>query len=331
MANTRPKDHHFIPEMHLKHFADAQGMVWTYHKANGKITPTAPRETGVWRNFYAVEREPGLYFDDLEGCLSAVESDATPIYEKLLLGEIPRGRDRGIFAWFIGTMYARTPGMIRMCAEAKGSRLGMQIAMLTTSREKFKEVMDEAEEEELGPFDPQIRDRVFELLNDPRKYTINVDRSAGLEALGIANDMAEIFCRMGWCLLQPKDKSDFFITSDHPVTQTVPERSHSFEGDGSFMNPKARVTLPLSPDRLLIMTWGQDTPSGVIPIPRQLVHLQNEQRAFFAEAQVYADRRDAGMQALAEKYKDQRAEIDLSGFGADRRVKVKRKIKPDES
>jgi Protein of unknown function (DUF4238) len=201
MANTRPKDHHFIPEMHLKHFADAQGMVWTYHKGNGKITPTAPRETGVWRNFYAVEREPGLYFDDLEGCLSAVESDATPIYEKLLLGEIPRGRDRGIFAWFVGTMYARTPGMIGMCAEAKGSRLGMQIAMLTTSREKFNEVMDEAEEEELGPFDPQIRDRVFELLNDPRKYTINVDRSAGLEALGIANDMAEIFCRMGWCLL----------------------------------------------------------------------------------------------------------------------------------
>ena len=325
MPNTRSKDHHIIPEMHLKHFADAKGMVWTYHKKNGRITPTSPRETSVWRNFYSVEREPGLYFDELEGCLSAVESDATPIYEKLLLGEIPRRRDRGIFAWFVGTMYLRTPGMIRMCAEAKGSRLKMQMA--TTSREIFNEVMDEVEEE-LGHLDPQILDRAFNVLKDPGRYTINVDRSAGLEALSITNSMAEIFYRMGWSLLQPEVKSDFFITSDHPVTRTVPKScAQAFVGDGGFMNPKARVTIPLSPDRLLMMTWGPDAPSGVVPIPRQLVHLQNEQRAFFAEAQVYGDRADEGIQDLVEKYKDQHAEMDLSVFGPDRRVEVKRKLR----
>src|ERR1700722_1666961 len=36
MPNTRSKDHHIIPEMHLKHFADAKGMVWTYHKKKWK-------------------------------------------------------------------------------------------------------------------------------------------------------------------------------------------------------------------------------------------------------------------------------------------------------
>jgi hypothetical protein len=56
------------------------------------------------------------------------------------------------------------------------------------------------------------------------------------------------------------------------------------------------------------------------------VRSQNKQRAIFAEAQIYADRRAAGIQALAKKYKDQRDGIEISGFGADRQVKVSRKL-----
>jgi hypothetical protein len=261
--------------------------------------------------------------------LSLTESNATPIYEKLLLGEIPKGEDRGKFAWFVGTMYARTPGMVRMFAEAMGSGLGMAAAMLTASRAKFDEAIDKAEEEEkLGPLDPQIRDRMFDTLKDPSKYTINVDRSVGLGAVGVSEGMAKIFYGMGWFILEPEDKSDFFITSDHPVARIVPEVRHSFFGDGGFMNPNVQVTFPLSPDRLLIMTWGQDTSSGVIPIRRRTVHSQNKQRALLSETQIYSDRRDAGIQALVKKYKDQRAGITISGFGADRKVAVKRKLRP---
>jgi hypothetical protein len=326
MTTRRPKDHHLIPEMHLKHFTDAKGMVWTYHKASGNLSQAVPRETCVQRNFYAVEREPGQYHDDLELCLSLVESNATPIYEKLLRGEIPQGDERGHFALFIGTMYARTPGMVRMFAEAMGSGVGMVAAMLTTSRAKFDEAIDKTEEE-LGSLDPAIRDQMFEFLKNPDKYKIDVDRSAGLRALGVSERMAGIFYGMGWSLLMPKDKSDFFITSDHPVARIVPEMPNSFFGDGGFMNPNVQVTFPLSPDCLLIMTWGRDALSGVIPIRRMTVHSQNKQRAFFAEAQIYADRRDAGIQALVKKYKDQRANITISGFGADRRVEVRRKLK----
>jgi Protein of unknown function (DUF4238) len=184
MTTPRPKDHHLIPQMHLKHFTDTNGMVWTYHKASGNLSRAVPRETCIQRNFYAVERDPGQYNDDLEECLSLVESNATPIYEKLLLGEIPKGEDRGKFAWFVGTMYARTPGMVRMFAEAMGTGVGTVAAALTTSREKFEEAIDRAETE-LGSLDPRERDRMFELLKDPSKYTINVDRSVGLGALGV--------------------------------------------------------------------------------------------------------------------------------------------------
>jgi hypothetical protein len=325
MSNTRPKDHHFVPEMHLKHFADAQGMVWTYHKENGNITRAVPRETGVQRNFYSVELEPGQYNDDLEECLGLVESNSTPIYEKLLLGEIPQGDERGHFAWFLATMYARTPGMVRTFAEMMGRRAGMISAMMVTSRENFDRAIDMTEEE-LGPLDPTMRDRMFEFVKDPSNYTIDVRRSIGVGALTISKGMAEIFYKMGWSLLKPAEKSEFFITSDHPVTRIVPEMPNSFFGDGGFMHSKVLVTFPLSPDRLLIMTWGPDVRSGPIPIQRGMLHSQNKQRAFFAEPQIYADRQSAGIQALVKKYKNRRAGITFSGFGADRRVEVKRKL-----
>jgi hypothetical protein len=327
LFEKRPKHHHLIPEMHLKHFTDANGMVWTYHKASGNLSQAVPRETCVQRNFYAIERELGQYQDDLEGWLGLVESHATPIYEKLLLGKIPQGEDRGKFAWFIATMYARTPGMVRMFAEIMGSPWGTVAAMMTASRKEFEKFIDRTDEE-LGPLDLQTRDQMFEILKDPTKYKINVDRSSGLGALGISEGMANIFYRMGWSLLKPEDCSTFFVTSDHPVTRIVPQKSHLFYGDGGFMNPKVLVTLPLSPDRLLIMTWGQDTRSGPIPILSRMVRSQNKQRAIFAEAQIYADRKDAGIQTLTKKYKDQRDGLKISGFGADRQVKVSRKLKP---
>jgi hypothetical protein len=331
LSNTRPKDQHVIPEMHLKHFVDAQGMVWTYHKTNGNISKAVPRETAFQRNFYTIEHEPGEYRDDLEGYLGLIESDAAPIYERLLLGEIPQGEDRGKFAWFIGTMYARTPGMIRMFAEVRGAGVGAVAAMMTTSREKFDKLIERTEKEGgFAPLDPLDRERMFELLSDPSKYKINVDRSAGLGALAISRGMAGIFYNMRWALLKPSDKSEFFITSDQPVARITPQRSPSFYGDGGFMNPNVQVTLPLSPDRLLILTWDAraDIRSGPIPIQKSMVRIKNKQRALFAEAQVYADRRDAGIQALTEKYKEQHANIEISGFGADRQVKVIRKLKP---
>jgi hypothetical protein len=199
--------------------------------------------------------------------------------------------------------------------------------MITTSREEFDEAINRIEEEEIGSLDPKTRDRVFDTLKDPSKYTIDVHRSAGLGALGISKGIAEIFYKMDWSLLTPVDKNDFFITSDHPVTRIVPEKINSFHGDGGFMNPRVQVTLPLSPNRLLIMTW-RGASLRIVPISRRIVHSQNKQRAIEAEARIFADRRDAGIKTLVEKYKGQRAGIMISGFGADRRVEVRRKLKP---
>jgi Protein of unknown function (DUF4238) len=139
-----------------------------------------------------------------------------------------------------------------MFAEMRGAGVGAVIATMTSSRDIFDKSIDRSEGE-LGPLDEETRDRMFET---SKRYTINVERTDGLGALGISKKMAEIFYKMEWDLLKPENPSEFFVTSDHPVTRIIPQRSHSVYGDGGFMNPNVQVTFPLSPDRLLILTWG---------------------------------------------------------------------------
>src|SRR6266550_372253 len=108
MQHKRPKDHHIVPEMHLKHFMDHAGQIWTYDKERTGPWSTVPRETATQRNFYSMRDDSG-FRDDIEFFLSQIETAAAPIYHSLLGGQIPKGSDRTTFSLFVGSMFARSP------------------------------------------------------------------------------------------------------------------------------------------------------------------------------------------------------------------------------
>src|SRR5687767_15104824 len=101
---TRRKRQHYVPELHLKHFAgtDPQGMVWTYDNQTDTARPSIPKETGAQTNYYSAPgREEGEYDDSIEEWLSGVESDAVAPYEALLAGQIPQDQARADFAVYL--------------------------------------------------------------------------------------------------------------------------------------------------------------------------------------------------------------------------------------
>jgi len=70
---TRPRNQHYVPELHLKHFigAEPKGMVWTYDNQTGTVRHSIPKETGFQRNYYSVlGEEEGQYDDSIEEWLS---------------------------------------------------------------------------------------------------------------------------------------------------------------------------------------------------------------------------------------------------------------------
>ena len=79
---TTPKRHHFIPRLHLQHFAgpEPKGQVWTYDAQTGQVRSAVPEQTAVETHFYSVERDDGVMDTRIEAKLSEIESKAAPIY-----------------------------------------------------------------------------------------------------------------------------------------------------------------------------------------------------------------------------------------------------------
>ena len=91
-ARLRPKSHHIVSRLHLQHFAGDQpkGQVWTYDKNTGSPRSAIPDETATFNHFYSVELEDRIFDTSVEDVLAANESDAAPIYRKLIDGEFPK-------------------------------------------------------------------------------------------------------------------------------------------------------------------------------------------------------------------------------------------------
>jgi hypothetical protein len=324
MAEPRPKKQHFIPQLHLKHFVDADGMVWTYDVEQNDVRPSLPKETAVQTNFYSRRDKDGNHDDKIEQWLSEVESEASPAYEALLRGELPKGVSRDWFALFAALMYVRTPAMVRVGAEVMGA--GVQAVANFTSAlppEQFEASLRRYEAER-GPIDPNVRAGMQDFLKSDR-YKIQVAHVAGLPVLGAVQGLFPTFASMGWAVLD--SGRQYFITSDYPVARVSQNKAHPIYGDGGFMSKDVVVTMPLSSRRSLLMQWGDDA-GRMVDIDRARVRELNTMRAVFAERHLFADRRDDGIRRLGEKHKKNKFKMQVSGLGADAKpVEVVRRLK----
>jgi hypothetical protein len=297
MADPRAKKQHFVPELHLKHFVDAAGMVWTYDIRENGVRRSIPKETAVQTNFYSLRDKDGNYDDNIEQWLSTVESEASPGYEALLRGELPKGEPRNWFALFVACMYVRTPAMVRAGAETMGSAFQAFTNFVAKQPPEQFEASLGRFEAERGAIDPKVRANMQEFLKSDR-YRIQITREAGLRVLGAVQGLFPIFGSMGWAVLDASKQ--YFITSDYPVTRISPGKPHPIYGDGGFLNKDITVTMPLSPRRILHLRWGEDA-GRVANIDREQVRALNKLRAVFSERYLFADRRDDGIRRLGEK------------------------------
>jgi hypothetical protein len=105
----------------------------------------------------------------------------------------------------------------------------------------------------------------------------------------------------------------FFVTSDNPVVREVdPQSASPCYGDGGFANNTAEITFPLSPQKLLLMTWRD------VGYRREIngdVWAANMARASHSEQFLYAHRNDAELTKLAAELRDSLPGMRISGFG----------------
>ena len=319
MNHTLPKGQHFIPRLHLKHFAgqDPKGQVWTFDKNSGASRSAVPEETAVQNHFYSVEQDDGTYDTGLEEFLASAESSASPVYENLIAGKVPaKDQKRADFAAFLAHMYVRTPAKRREAANMIG-RYTQIINYAYASNDTAFETLTRDVEQEIGkPISPEDKQMIREMLIDPSTYRLRIPKEETFSALAAADKLVQIFFNMGWSVLRPRH--GFFITSDNPVVRQVdPKTCHSIYGDQGFLNNTAQITFPLTPQALLILRWVENPAPSVTVEPERVDHL-NGLRAYYADQFLYAHISNEKLKRLAKNLKGSRPQPTTEGFGPDK-------------
>ncbi len=328
---NEPKNHHFIPILHLQHFigAEPKGHVWTYEKMTGDIRSSIPAETGFETHFYSVQKEDGSMDTSIEKHLAAIEGKAAPVYQELLRGQIPTDpQQRMDFAHFLALMHVRTPAMRRMIGKMHGQQAQVMRYAYGSHPKAFEGLKRRIEKDRGETMPAEIEALIKEKLIDPSGYEVQVSKESTLHILGAADKIAPILEKMKWSLFQPKH--GFFISSDNPLVRDCdPKTKHPIYGDQGFANPTNEIIFPLSPQRLLFMCFDSRKPDHLI-VNREYVELVNKGIAANSDRYLYAHLKHKAIAALAKEFEDSRPDMTMQGFGPDKfaPTKVVRRFKP---
>ena len=324
------KRQHYIPRLHLRHFAGdtPKGRVWTYDAQAGTVRSATPENTAVQSHFYSIEADDGSMDTRVEDILALAESNAAPVYETLLRNEVPKNdtENRANFAYFLSLMYVRTPAMRRMAAEMAGRNLQIMCYAYGSNVKAFDALNKRAEDDGVRRLNAEEKQRLRQDFLDPSKYTIQIAQESTLHILGTADKLAPILFNMTWSILEPQ--TNFFITTDNPLVREVdPESRHPIYGDHGFMNKTAEVIFPLAPQRLLLMSWNREAPEVSI-FPGENVKRINRALAAHSDRYLYSHVRSDALARLAAKYKDSRPGMTTQGSGPENfaKIEVRRRL-----
>ena len=93
---TTPKRHHYIPELILKRFADAKGLLQCCRRNGTKpeFFESSPKNAFVEKRLYSKIDSSGNHDASVEKDLSSIESDASTVISKIVSCALDRNRPR---------------------------------------------------------------------------------------------------------------------------------------------------------------------------------------------------------------------------------------------
>jgi hypothetical protein len=143
-----PKYHHFVPQMLLRRFTDANGKFSVYIKVANKIVPGTPESQFGQTHFHTVETSTGEKDTSAEGRLSELEGAANLVIEKIVaaarLGQTPSLTPEEKATWddFLHLQWRRVPDLHAKVASFQ-DQAGAVDAVLAKVRAKYPDRLDE--------------------------------------------------------------------------------------------------------------------------------------------------------------------------------------------
>jgi hypothetical protein len=307
------KAHHTVQRFHIAQFVghDPKGHVWIYDNRTGEPRSAIPDNVSVENNFYSFERKDGTWDNVLDDWITKVEGKATPVYMKLLDGKIPPySQDKYDFAQYLALTLVRTRTARRMSGETIGQLMQVRHYAHAKNPKAFDAGVARYEKDKGETLAPEAKENIRNLLLDPSRFTMVMPKELGFGAFRALDDLTDIFLRTHWSLVDAG--SGFYITSDNPLLRMIPGPPP--RRDWGFRHKTMEVTFPLSPRRMLLLTYEKPAADHWIA-SKETVREQNEGRALACEFELYCHLKHKHIARLSARFKDKRDNVKVFGYG----------------
>lgn len=235
MANSKPKNQHFVPRCYLTAFVDQktpagqEPYVWIFDRNGKNRKKKSPYNIFKIKHLYTlqIKGKDKDYF--IEETLSQIEAQYATIFREKISKKIPLNDFEHIMLCvFVSTMLFRTISQKENIEGFLSRLIDMTESMETQHGAEHKK------SEEL------------KLVKE------NAHKDGVLSSLP---DITEILYTMNISFLCTKGGNSKFITSDDPCCLFNPDLQwQKFYGPGLMQN-KVQLTMPLSPDITLCLCW----------------------------------------------------------------------------
>jgi len=209
MADTGPKQHHYLPESYLNGFTNDRGLLWIYDWKMDQYREQSPHNTCKENNFNTIYDEDGNRVLAAEQFYSVIEGLGKPIIDDLLKGKELDGQQLSDLAYFVACMYSRIPAFREMYIKGADS-LYKEILKSTvrTEEDAIRFMKGDAT-------DPQ---GLLDYIHNERFNIVPHQNTVIQSAVRMAEKMHEIFYSQEWMILTCDPKKSF-VTSDAPLTR----------------------------------------------------------------------------------------------------------------
>lgn len=244
-----PRNHHYVPQLLLWRFTNAEGRLWIYDLEKGKIYPGNPQSAGFERDLYAITAKDGTTdFASIEDKISkSIDAPGDRAIRRILRQET-LGKDWNDFLGLVAAQLQRTPAYL--------DRLSASMQPM------MQEML-----ERMANHDPDFRKRIQQrflksgsteaeieaLLESVGKGGCKVKPSRGFVLMQAMRSIEAIHAElseMKWQIgtLEPSETD--LILGDHPALPVVPKGEHA-----GLRNPNIDLILPLTTRVAAVGNW----------------------------------------------------------------------------
>jgi hypothetical protein len=282
-----PKRHHYVPQMLLKRFADAEGRIAFYDKSRPEagVQITTPKNLLVQQHLYSKRNRDGSIDGSLEACYSALESEAHVLFDRIIAAVLARSIpsissvEKNLWDRFLYEQWRRVPD------------LHDEIMPLSGFAQAIREGFQEYEEKYKRPVTAEERERfagtaaLKRFRNNVRVTALNRRSSIVTEA--IANKA------LFFGITAPQRS---FIIGSSPVMKLVPSSTTN-----NLDNPAVEIWLPIHPNVMVVSAGLKGAGTGHLAA-LHMDRIRGFNESVAKKSTIFAGRSRELIASLAQKY-----------------------------